>query len=61
VNEALRRPFEMGAVCRRHVLYDCRIASHAIVAGVTGYATAAMQQLDGARGISDARARAATS
>ena len=49
VNEALRSPFEMGAVCRRHVLYDGRVASHAIVSGVAGHAAAAMQQLDGAR------------
>ncbi len=49
VNEALRSPFEMGAVCRRHVLDDGGVASHAIVAGMAGHTATAMQQLDSAR------------
>ena len=47
VDQSLRRPFEMGAVC--HVLDDRGIAAHAVVTGVAGDAAATMQQFDHAR------------
>ncbi len=53
VDKPLRSPFEMGAVCRRHVLDDGGVASYAIIASMAGHTATAMQQLDSAR--SDAR------
>ncbi len=49
VNQPLRRPFEMGSVCGRHVLDDGGVAARAVIAGVAGNAAAAMQQFDRAR------------
>lgn len=49
VNQPLRRPFQMGAVCGRHVLDDGGVATCAVIAGVAGNTAAAMQQLDSAR------------
>ena len=45
VNEPLWRPFEMGAVCGRHVFDDGGVAARAIVTGVAGLADALSKQL----------------